>query len=178
MKVRLAGIRQNHPVIFGANEGGLIRFLIVEEIPFRGHRNNCKRRHVVAQAKLLGDDRTEAGKLQGRIGTVACESLNRSLRMIPFVRFHGADDRQFVHVLRNAWKNLGDLNSRSVRRNGSESAIPLYVPAIDMADPSFKPDQDHSLSFGSGSGGATSGRCQSLGATEPQKIAEADAKKT
>ena len=79
---------------------------------------------------------------------MTCESLNRSLRMIPFVRFHGANDGQLVHVLGDARKDLGNLNSRRIRRNRPEAAIPFHVPAIEMADSALQPDQDDRLRFG------------------------------
>ena len=42
------------------------------------------------------------------------EGLNRSLRMTPFVRFHGSNDGQLVHVLRNTRENLRNLHSRRI----------------------------------------------------------------
>ncbi len=81
------------------------------------------------------------------------EGLNRSLRMIPFVRLHGANDGQLVHVLRDARENLRNLHSSRIRGNGSEAAIPFHIPTIEMTDPALQPDQNNRLRFGLRSGG-------------------------
>ena len=109
---------------------------------------------------------------------MTCQGLNRSLWVIPLIRFHGTDDGQLVHVPGDVGKNFGNLDSWRVGRNGSETAITLHIPTVDMADPAFQPDQDDSLSFGSGSRNTLSGRGQSLGAAKPQKVGETDTQKT
>src|SRR5262245_38845491 len=76
------------------------------------------------------------------------EGLNRPLWMIPFVRFHGSNDGQLVHVLRHARENLRNLHAGGVRRNRPEAAIALHIPTIQMADSTFQPDHNHRLAFG------------------------------
>ena len=92
------------------------------------------------------------------------QGLNRSLGMIPFIRFHGTDDGQTVHVLGDARKNFGNLDSGSVGRDRFETGVALDIPTVQMADPALEPDQDDSLSFGLGSGDGQQG--------EPQELAD------
>ena len=106
------------------------------------------------------------------------ESLNRSLWMIPFVRFHGSNNGQLVHVFRNSRENLRNLDSRGIRSNGPETAIPFHIPAIEMADSTFEPNQNNRLRFGLRSCRSRRAQCKSLRATERQKVAQADPHKT
>ena len=93
----------------------------------------------LARTQLLRDDGPEAGELQGRIRAMACQSLNSALRMVSFLRLHGADDRQLVHVLGDLGKDLGDLDARGIGRDGLEAAVALYVPGVQMADAALEP---------------------------------------
>src|SRR5262245_18065683 len=107
---------------------------------------------------------------------MSCERLDRSLRMVPFVCFHGANNGQLVHVLRYARKDLRDLDSRGIRRNWSETAISFDVPAVQMADPSFKPYQNDRLCFSLGS--SSQRARQSLNAAKVEKITQPDTHET
>src|SRR5262245_38294933 len=71
-----------------------------------------------------------------------------SVWIVPFVCFHGANNGQLIHVLRYAWEDLRDLDARGIRRNRSESAVSLDVPAVEVADPSLEPYQNNRLSLG------------------------------
>src|SRR5262249_15149144 len=104
------------------------------------------------------------------------ERLDRSLRMVPFVCFHRANNGQLVHVLRYAWEDLRDLDARSIRGNRSEAAISFDVPAVQMADSSLEPYQNDRLCFGLRR--RSQRASQSLNAAKAEKITEPDTHET
>ena len=67
--------------------------------------------------------------------------------MIALLRAHGADDGQLVHVLGHTWKDLGNLHTGGIRRDGPESAIRFNVPGVEVAEAAFEPQQKQALAL-------------------------------
>ena len=160
LKGFLAGIGQNDGIVFRAQKGRGVGIHVGKEVGLLVLRDHHVGWKVVPRPQLLGDDRTQAGKLQGRIGPVAGQGVVGALRVVVLLGVHGADNSQLVHVAGDPGKELRDLNAVGPGGNGIEWAMGLGVPGIDLGGSTLQPQQYAGLGFFSRTGASRGGRFQ------------------